>query len=168
MFGVLRASSSLSYELRRVAAEFLLNVLRFRWFAGVYCKTFSLEMVSFLGETLSVSPQNLSKKLKKCNASGPRGWGCYNWWYQSMHIFIIPLQLWFKRIEVTAYITKGASFFLGSPLLRTPQLKVLVGEQFWDGWPPRKFDDFWGQSSILEAVIGKTRDWEGPKHYIWY
>jgi len=21
--------------------------------------------------------QNLSKKLKKCNASGPRGWGCY-------------------------------------------------------------------------------------------
>jgi len=38
---------SLSYELRRVAVEFLLNVLRFHWFAGVYYKGFSLERVSF-------------------------------------------------------------------------------------------------------------------------
>jgi len=42
---------------------------------------------------------------------------------------IVTPRAWFKRIEVTTYITKGASFFLESPLLRTPQLSVLVGEQ---------------------------------------
>jgi len=34
---------------------------------------------------------------------------------------------------VTTYITKGAPFFLGSPLLRTLQLSALAGEQSWDG-----------------------------------
>ena len=47
MFGVLRAGGSLSYELRRVAVELLLNVMRFRLFAGDFCKAFSLETVSF-------------------------------------------------------------------------------------------------------------------------
>jgi len=42
-------------------------------------------------------------------------------------------------IEVTTYITKDAHFFSGSSLLRTPQLSVLAGEQFSDGWPPGKF-----------------------------
>jgi len=38
-------------------------------------------------------------------------------------------RVWLKRIEVTTYITKGAPFFSGNPLLRTPQLSVLAGEQ---------------------------------------
>jgi len=82
---------------------------------------------------------------------------------------------------VATYIIKGAPFFSWSPLLRTPQLSVLAGEQFWDGWPPgfpdsvwartkhaeKTCDDLWGQSSILEAVIGKTCDREGSGHYRW-
>jgi len=38
-------------------------------------------------------------------------------------------QMWLKRIKVTNYITKGAHFVLGSPLLRTTQLSVLAVEQ---------------------------------------
>jgi len=34
---------------------------------------------------------------------------------------------------VTTYITKGAPFFPGSSLLKTPQLSMLAGEQPWDG-----------------------------------
>jgi len=36
-------------------------------------------------------------------------------------------------MEVTTYITKGAPFFSGGPLLRTPLLSVLVGGQSLDG-----------------------------------
>jgi len=41
-------------------------------------------------------------------------------------------RVWLNRIEVTTYITKVALFFSGSPLVRTPQLSVLAGEQSWD------------------------------------
>jgi len=47
LLGVLRVGGSLSYELRRVAVELLLNVMRFHWFAGDYCKAFTLETISF-------------------------------------------------------------------------------------------------------------------------
>ena len=84
---------------------------------------------------------------------------------------------------MTTYITKGAPFFSGSPLLRTLQLSVLAGEQSWDGdllgsFPGRvrartkhvekTCGDLWGQLTILEAVIGKTCDREGLGHYICY
>jgi len=42
-------------------------------------------------------------------------------------------------IEVTTYITKGAPFFSENPLLGTPRLSVLDGEQSWDGRPLGKF-----------------------------
>ena len=53
-------------------------------------------------------------------------------------VTVIP-RMWLKKIEVIAYITKSASFFSGSPLLRTKQLSALDEEQSWDGWPPGKF-----------------------------
>jgi len=33
---------------------------------------------------------------------------------------IVITRLWLKKIEVITYITKGAPFFSGSPLLRIP------------------------------------------------
>ena len=47
LVGVLRASGSLSCELRRMAVELILNVLRFRQIAGIYRKAYSLETVGF-------------------------------------------------------------------------------------------------------------------------
>ena len=44
---------------------------------------------------------------------------------------VIP-QVWFKRIEVTTYITKGGPFFSGSPLIRTTHLGVLVVGKSYD------------------------------------
>jgi len=50
LFDVLRASCSLTYELRRVAVELILECFVLPLIVGVYCKAFSLEMVSFEGK----------------------------------------------------------------------------------------------------------------------
>jgi len=52
---------------------------------------------------------------------------------------IVTPECGLKRIEVTTYITKGTPLFSKIPLLKTPQLSVLAGEQSWGGWPPRRF-----------------------------
>jgi len=44
---VLQASCSLSYELRRIAVELIVECFVLPLIVGVYCKTFSLKMVSF-------------------------------------------------------------------------------------------------------------------------
>jgi len=38
-----------------------------------------------------------------------------------------------KRIEMTTYITRGAPFFFGRPLLGTPKLRVATVEKPEDG-----------------------------------
>jgi len=61
---VLRASCSLSYELRRKAVELILKYCTLPLNAGVHCKAFSLEPENgqFLGKTLSILSQKLGKK----------------------------------------------------------------------------------------------------------
>jgi len=46
----------LSYGLRHVAVEFVLNIMRFCWFAGHYCKAFSLGTISFGGKSIRFIP----------------------------------------------------------------------------------------------------------------
>jgi len=78
---------------------------------------------------------------------------------------IVTPRVWLKRIEVTTYITKGASFFSGSPLLRTLQLSVLTGEQSWDGWSPGKFS---GQHVSKDEARRKDLWWfVGPVDDPW-
>ena len=48
-------------------------------------------------------------------------------------VIVTPCK-WLKEFDATAYITKDASFFSGSSLLRIPQLSVLVGEHSYVGW----------------------------------
>ena len=78
LVGVLRASGSLSYELGRVAVELCFKCFALPLTYRDLLQDFSPENGQFLGETLSISSQNLGRKLRKRNAFDPRGWGCYN------------------------------------------------------------------------------------------
>ena len=73
---VLRASGSLRYELRRVAVEYILYVYASVHLQGLVVRHLAWKRPVFRG-TLSVSSQNLSKKLGKRNASGSRDRGSY-------------------------------------------------------------------------------------------
>jgi len=91
-------------------------------------------------------------------------------------------RVWLKGIEVTTYIAKGAPFFSGSPLLRTPQLVCLIRSNLGMGdllgsfsgsvWVRMKHarktcGDLWGQSTILKAILGNCPRLErGSGHYM--
>jgi len=57
MAGVLRASGSLSYELRRVAVELSFICFALPLVTGTFCKAFSLETVSFQGKLCPFRPR---------------------------------------------------------------------------------------------------------------
>ena len=42
-------------------------------------------------------------------------------------------RVWFKKNQSDYLYHQSAPFFSESPLLRTPQLSMLAGEQSWDG-----------------------------------
>ena len=54
---VLRVSCSLSYELRRVAIELILEFFTLSLIAEIYCKAFSMRNGHFWGETLTILPR---------------------------------------------------------------------------------------------------------------
>ena len=45
----------------------------------------------------------------------------------------VTSRVWLNGFDATTYITKGAHFFLESPLIRTPQLSVLAVGKSYDG-----------------------------------
>ena len=99
-----------------------------------------------------------------------------------MGVIVTP-RVWLKKERSDYLYHQSCTFLFGKSTLKNSTVKraclgaILGWVTSWEvSWAacerelstPERLVDLWGQSSIIEAVIGKTCDHEGSGYYSWY